>query len=119
VDYRNPWGGDARVWDGVSDIRIFMKGAEATSLSELFSKGIPSDERLNFNDDEIYLVTFWSSTVRPESGMSAKALNEEGTRTFTDRELVGQVTSSDPSAYPQDGISEGYYYVYKGDNTTE
>lgn len=96
-----------------------MRGSEATSLSELFYEGTPSEGRFQFNPDDIYLVTFWSSTVRPISGMSAEALIEEGPHTFINRELVGQVTSEDPAAYPQDGISESYYYVYQGATTKE
>ncbi|KAF6604499.1 hypothetical protein H6F38_32745, partial [Paenibacillus sp. EKM208P] len=82
-------------------------------------EGTPSEGRFQFNANDIYLVTFWSSTVRLISGMSAEALIEEGPHTFKNQELVGQVTSEDPAAYPQDGISEGYYYVFKGAGNKE
>jgi hypothetical protein len=46
--------------------------------------------------------------------MSAEALVEEGTPTFINRELVGQIKGKDPAAYPSNGILNGYFYVYKG-----
>lgn len=119
VEYINPRGGIPHRWNGTSDIQIFMRGSEAASLSELFYEGTPSEGRFQFNANDIYLVTFWSSTVRLISGMSAESLIEEGPHTFNNRELVGQVTSEDPTAYPQDGISEGYYYVFKGTGNKE
>lgn len=117
VEYVNPRGGIPHRWNGTDDIRIFMRGSEAAALAELFYEGTPSEGRYQFNADDVYLVTFWSSTVRPISGMSAEAFIEEGEPAFINRELVGQVTSEYPAAYPQDGISNGYYYVYKGSQT--
>lgn len=119
VQYVNPRGGVPHRWDGTSNIRIFMRGSNATSLSNLFYRGTPSEGRYHFNADDVYLVTFWSSTVRPISGMSAEALIEEGTPTFINRELVGQIKGKDPAAYPQDGTLNGYYYVYKGSKFKE
>ncbi|KJD44710.1 hypothetical protein [Paenibacillus terrae] len=119
VEYINPRGGIPHRWNGTSDIRIFLRGSEATSLAELFYEGTPSEGRYHFNADDVYLVTFWSSTVRPISGMSAEALIEEGTPTFINRELVSQIKDKDPAAYPQNGTLNGYYYVYKGSEFIE
>ncbi|WP_256021782.1 hypothetical protein [Paenibacillus kribbensis] len=120
VKYVNPYVTtrmDDSTWDTVSYLSIFMKGSEATSLSELFYEGVPNEERPHFKADDIYFVCFYSSSSNPLSYMTAEALTEEGAHTFTNRELVGQVTSEDPAAYPQDGISKGYYYVFKGLDT--
>ncbi|MGW8957401.1 hypothetical protein [Paenibacillus sp. NPDC055715] len=119
VKYINPRGGIPHRWNGTSDIRIFMRGSEATSLAKLFYEGTPSEGRYQFNANAVYLVTFWSSTVRPISGMSAEALIEEGTPTFINRQLVGQIKDKDPAAYPQNGTLNGYYYVYKGSKYIE
>ncbi len=109
VKYVNPdvTRKDYFTWQSGNALRIFMKGSDATSLFEQFYKGVPSEERLHFKATDIYFVRFSSSY------MTAEALTKEGAHTFTNRELVGQVTSADPTAYPQNGISKGYYYVFK------
>lgn len=117
--YLYPYEGDDR-WDTLSTLSIFMKGSEATSLSELFYEGVPNEERLHFKADDIYFVRFSSlDGLHPFSFMSAEALTEEGAPTFTNREFVGQITSYDPAEYPQDGISGGYYYVFKRSNSDD
>ncbi|URJ53109.1 hypothetical protein [Paenibacillus polymyxa] len=119
VEYVNPKGGVPHRWNGTDEIRIFMRGSEAASLAELFYEGTPSEERYHFNADDVYLVTFWSSTVNPITEMSAEALIEEGPATLINRELVGQIKDKDPAAYPQNGTLNGYFYVYKGSEFKE
>ncbi|WP_043890785.1 hypothetical protein [Paenibacillus sp. Aloe-11] len=114
VEYINPTSGVPHKWNGTDDIRVFMRGSEAASLAELFYEGTPTEERYHFNANDVYLVTFRSSTVKPISEMSAEALVEEGTPTFINQELVGQIKGKDPAAYPANGILNGYFYVYKG-----
>ncbi|MGN8230451.1 hypothetical protein ACYCSE_13595 [Paenibacillus sp. SEL1] len=119
VEYVNPKGGVPYRWNGTDEIRIFMRGSEAASLAELFYEGTPSEGRYHFNADDVYLVTFWSSTVKPITEMSAEALIEEGPPTLINRELVGQIKDKDPAAYPQNGTLNGYFYVYKGSEFKE
>ncbi|MGG4213738.1 hypothetical protein [Paenibacillus sp. FSL L8-0638] len=119
VEYVNPKGGVPHTWNGTDEIRIFMRGSEAASLAELFYEGTPSEGRYHFNADDVYLVTFWSNTVKSITGMSAEALVEEGPPAFINRELVGQIKGKDPAAYPQNGALNGYFYVYKGSEFKE
>ncbi|MEC0179992.1 hypothetical protein P4H61_00565 [Paenibacillus peoriae] len=119
LEYVNPIGGIPGRWNGTDDIRIFMRGSEAASLAELFYEGTPTDGRYHFNANDVYLVTFRSSTVKPISEMSAEALIEEGTPMFINRELVGQIKGKDPAAYPSNGIFNGYFYVYTGSEVKE
>ncbi|WP_342429066.1 hypothetical protein [Paenibacillus sp. FSL L8-0158] len=119
VEYVNPKGGVPHTWNGTDEIRIFMRGSEAASLAELFYEGTPSEGRYHFNADDVYLVTFWSSTVKSITEMSAEALVEEGPPTLINRELVGQIKDRDPAAYPQNGTLNGYFYVYKGSEFKE
>ncbi|AET59205.1 hypothetical protein HPL003_12250 [Paenibacillus terrae HPL-003] len=119
LEYVNPIGGIPGRWNGTDDIRVFMRGSEAASLAELFYEGTPTEERYHFNANDVYLVTFRSSTVKPISEMSAEALVEEGTPMFINQELVGQIKGKDPAAYPSNGIFNGYFYIYKGSEVKE
>ncbi|MDN4084318.1 hypothetical protein [Paenibacillus polymyxa] len=114
VEYVNPKGGIPHTWNGTDEIRIFMRGSEAASLAELFYEGTPSEGRYHFNANDVYLVTFWSSTAQSITGMSAEALVEEGPSTLINQEWVSQIKDKDPAAYPQNGTLKGYFYIYKG-----
>ncbi|MNW27232.1 hypothetical protein D3C74_40220 [compost metagenome] len=115
VDYASSVDEDHTGWNGIEPIQIFMKGSEAAALAEQFYEGTPTEGRYHFHADEVYLIHFWSSTGQPTTmGMTAEALVEEGPATFINREWVSQVKDRDPAAFPQNGILEDHYYIYKG-----
>ncbi|WP_018885047.1 hypothetical protein [Paenibacillus massiliensis] len=115
VDYASPTNEGHTGWNGTESIQIFMKGSEAAALAEQFYEGTATEGRYHFNTDEVYLIHFWPSTGQSTAiGMTAEALVEEGTATLINRVWVGQVKDRDPAAFPQNGILEDHYYIYKG-----